>query len=463
MFFHVMAGMVGMAAPTLVDALAPTAPAAQVLASNAVSASVTWTHGSAVPGTTYGVVVTASSGAAPIASGSGLGPWTWSVSAGISYSARITATAPDGQLAHSDALVLVNQAALTAPTPPAQGPPDATGTTSVSMTWTHAGAPGGLSYSLQATDLSDGSAVAPTSGSGLGPYVLPISDGKQFICTLTATRAADGQTATSGSYLASVEQDFAEAFPLESDIGWRIVRQYNLKAQGTQGPIPNGNGTITLGSDTIATRGATAGTGTFGVNNVAGLNSTDGLFLECLTTASMLPELTLTLPLGMTLSKDYAVRISAKVRVYNDDSDDSALFYIADPSVTPSLNVASTSEVGGWRILGQTATLTYRRGASAGAGITVPSTYASGSVIYTRIIIPGWGNDCIVQLDPTAYDTSPPAYQGRTQSGPAAPTNTASVFADGLSTIKLMIGAINGGSGVGTPKITVEEIHIEVR
>jgi len=354
--------------------------------------------------------------------------------------------------------------ALTAPTAPAQGPPSAQGTTSVSLTWTHPGAPAsGVSYALTANDLSDGSAVAPTSGSGLGPYVLPISDGKQVICLLTVTRAADGQTATSGSYLASVEQDVADAFPLESDIGWRIVRLYNLKAQGTQGPIPNGNGTITLGSDTIATRGATAGTGTFGVNNVAGINPSDGLYLECLTTASMLPELTLTLPLGMTLSKDYAVRISAKVRVYNDDGDDSGLFYVADPSVTPSLNVASTSEVGGWRIIGQTASLTYRRGASAGAGITVPSTYASGSVIYTRVIIPGWGNDVIVQLDPTAYNTSPPAYQGRTQSGPAAPTNTAQVFADGLSTIKLMIGAINGGSGVGTPKITVEEIAIEVR
>ena len=259
------------------------------------------------------------------------------------------------------------------------------------------------------------------------------------------------------------EPDLAEDYPLEGDAGWRRLKLYDLKAQGTQGPIPNGAGTITLNGETITTRGATAGSGTFGTNNSAGLNSADGLYLQCNTTAPMLPELTLTRPLGMTLGKDHALRVSAKVRVTNGDSNDSALFYIADPSVTPTLDVASTSEVGGWRLTGTTTSLTYRRGASPGSGTTIPSTYASGSLTYTRIIIPGWGNDCIVQLDPTAYDTSPPAYQGRTQSGPAAPTNTATVFADGISSIKVMIGAFNGGSGVGLPKITVGEIEIEVR
>ena len=128
------------------------------------------------------------------------------------------------------------------------------------------------------------------------------------------------------------EPDLAEDYPLEGDAGWRRLKLYDLKAQGTQGPIPNGAGTITLNGETITTRGATAGQGIFGTNNTAGLNSTDGLYLQCNTTAAMLPELTLTLPLGMTLGKDHALRISAKVRVTNGDSNDSALF---DPPRLP--------------------------------------------------------------------------------------------------------------------------------
>ena len=50
--------------------------------------------------------------------------------------------------------------ALTAPTPPSQGPPSAQGTTSVSLTWTHPTAPAsGLTDTQTATDRSDGRAV----------------------------------------------------------------------------------------------------------------------------------------------------------------------------------------------------------------------------------------------------------------------------------------------------------------
>ena len=95
---------------------------------------------------------------------------------------------------------------LTPPPPPAPGPPSAPGTTSVSVTWTHPTAPAsGITYALTATDLSDGSAVTPSSGSGLGPYVLPMTDGRQVICTLVVTRTADSQSVPSATYLASVE------------------------------------------------------------------------------------------------------------------------------------------------------------------------------------------------------------------------------------------------------------------
>ena len=94
--------------------------------------------------------------------------------------------------------------ALTAPTSPAQGAAEAAGTTSKSLTWTHPGAPAGVTYSLTARNVNTGASVTPSSGSGLGPWVLPVSDGVEITVTLTATRAADGQTATSTTYYLAV-------------------------------------------------------------------------------------------------------------------------------------------------------------------------------------------------------------------------------------------------------------------
>lgn len=95
---------------------------------------------------------------------------------------------------------------LTAPTPPAQGAPSPSGTTSVSLTWTHPGAPAsGITYALTATDTSTGSAVTPSSGSGLGPYVLPTSNGQEIVVTLAVTRTSDNQAARSLPYYVAVE------------------------------------------------------------------------------------------------------------------------------------------------------------------------------------------------------------------------------------------------------------------
>ena len=91
------------------DLLPPTAPAPQVLASTATTASVTWTHPGAPSGTTYAVTVSPSSGSAPTASGADLA-WTFPCATGIAYSPTIRATGPDGQVADSTALVLVSGA-----------------------------------------------------------------------------------------------------------------------------------------------------------------------------------------------------------------------------------------------------------------------------------------------------------------------------------------------------------------
>ncbi len=351
---------------------------------------------------------------------------------------------------------------LTAPTPPAQGPPEASGTTSVSLTYTHPGAPAGTAWTLHVIDQATGSPITPSSGAGLGPYVIPTSDGTRAVHYMDA-EGPDGQTSRSTPGIIAVEQDVADAYPVEGSAGWREVWSCDLTAATTQGPIPNGASTITLSGDTITTRGATAGAGTFGTGNTCSVINGQGLVLECTITSSMLPEVTLTLPLGETLTADHALRVSVKWRIYNEDSNDSGWLYVADSAVTPTLDVSSASDVAGARITGQTASLTYRRGASPSSGVTVPVGWSSGTVIYTEIIVPGYGNDAVIRLDDSQFQNPSPDQRGRSQSAAAAPTTTATAWAEGLSSVKLMLGVGNGGSGVGTPKGVVEYILVEVR
>jgi hypothetical protein len=90
------------------DLTAPTPPAAQSLASTATTASVTYTHPGAPPGTTYGLTVTDEADAAVTPdSGSGLGPWVFPVASDKSYRHTIRATGTDGQVADASGIVQV--------------------------------------------------------------------------------------------------------------------------------------------------------------------------------------------------------------------------------------------------------------------------------------------------------------------------------------------------------------------
>lgn len=80
---------------------------------------------------------------------------------------------------------------LTAPTSPA-AQSLASSATTATVTFTHPGAPAGVTYALVVTDEAD-AAVTPDSGSGLGPYVFPVASGKAYKARLTAT-GTDGQT-----------------------------------------------------------------------------------------------------------------------------------------------------------------------------------------------------------------------------------------------------------------------------
>jgi hypothetical protein len=82
---------------------------------------------------------------------------------------------------------------LTAPTPPA-AQSLASSATTASVTFTHPGAPAGVTYALTVTD-EDDTAVTPDSGSGLGAWVFPVASDKAYAATIEAT-GTDGQTST---------------------------------------------------------------------------------------------------------------------------------------------------------------------------------------------------------------------------------------------------------------------------
>lgn len=138
---------------------------------------------------------------------------------------------------------------LTAPTPPAQGPPEASGTTSVSVTYTHAGAPAGTTWEIIVTDQSDGSTVTPSSGSGLGPYVLPTTNGCRYVHQMRAT-GPDGQEALSLARIVVVEAAGAET------PGWDTVLDLDLTGL-TVATLSSGPATQTV---TRAVGGATVAT-----------------------------------------------------------------------------------------------------------------------------------------------------------------------------------------------------------
>jgi hypothetical protein len=88
---------------------------------------------------------------------------------------------------------------LAQPTPPAPQSLASSATTA-SLTWTHASAPAGTTYALTCTD-ETGASVSASSGSNLGPYVIPVASGKAYIARLRAT-GPDGQLSQSSALVA---------------------------------------------------------------------------------------------------------------------------------------------------------------------------------------------------------------------------------------------------------------------
>lgn len=134
---------------------------------------------------------------------------------------------------------------LAQPTPPATQLLASTATTA-SLTWTHATAPAGTTYALTCTDEA-GASVTASSGSGLGPYVIPVASGKSYIARLRAT-GPDGQLAQSSTMV-------VVAAAAGSSPGWGVALDLDLTGLTSA--------TLTDDTTTVVTRasgGATVAT-----------------------------------------------------------------------------------------------------------------------------------------------------------------------------------------------------------
>jgi len=156
---------------------------------------------------------------------------------------------------------------LTAPTPPAPQSLASSATTA-SLTWTHAGAPAGTTYALTVAD-DTGASVSPSSGAGLGAYVIPVAAGKAYTARLRAT-GADGQLSQS-SALVYVAQPITGA--------WTQIGQINFIGAAPQTFTTTGDKTVTLADSSTVTVNVSMSVGSV-TTGTAGADATRGLIAD---------------------------------------------------------------------------------------------------------------------------------------------------------------------------------------
>jgi hypothetical protein len=352
---------------------------------------------------------------------------------------------------------------LTAPTPPA-AQSLASSATTASVTFTHPGAPAGVTYALTVTD-EDDTAVTPDSGSGLGAWVFPVASGKAYKARLRAT-GTDGQVADA-SVLVDVQPDLATDFPVEGNNGWRRVFVSTLTTETPQGPLAAGAGTVSIGGATVPYL-ANATTGTFGVNNTTSITETDGLKMELTTTSGQLPQIALDIPLGETVTRENAIRVLVKFSAYNGDSSDSMFVFLSDPSIDPDNNENSNARTGGIRIMGTFANLYARRGGAASTAQAVATEWVNGSVpLYLTLIVPAYGNDVVPLISDASFDVADIDYRGRSNSRASSPewdTSGSTFFiGDSWESVKVLFAVANGSAGSTLPYLAIEAIAVDVR
>ena len=279
-------GYIAVDPPGGADLTAPTPPAVQSLAGGTTTASATWTHSGAPAGTTYACAVRGSDGSTPTASGSNLGPWTWTVADGIAYAATLTASS-GGQTSRSDALVNVGDAPALAWAAPAAAAV-AAGTTSATITWaTPTGGTAPYSYSAASVvyDSTGASSTASLSTSGAGAGATTVSglvNGQTVVLQRTVTDA-DG-TALPVQGAATVAATAASVTPGTAPAAQSLTAGTTSVTIGTWGSPTGGTGPYTYAVTELGGSGVTIGGSGLGPWTAAGL--TDGVTYAFLLTVT---------------------------------------------------------------------------------------------------------------------------------------------------------------------------------
>lgn len=200
------------------------------------------------------------------------------------YLIRVVVTDANGQQVLNDALGSIGEAAFVPLAPivaPARQALAATAT-SASVTFTQPGAPPGMIYSASFADVTNGLAVTPSSGSGLGAYAFPVGSDKDYISIIAGT-APDGQVSTAVAQVAvAAAPALAWAAPAAAVTSAGVTSAaitWNT-ATGGKAPYIYGAAGAVYDSQAASTTAVLSTVGTPGTTTVSGLVNGQTLVVE---------------------------------------------------------------------------------------------------------------------------------------------------------------------------------------
>ena len=343
---------------------------------------------------------------------------------------------------------------LTAPTPPAPQSLASSATTA-SVTWTHAGAPGGTTYAIAVVDEA-GTSVTPSSGSGLGPYVIPVASGKAYSARLTAT-GTDGQTAQSSALV-------AVAAAASTAGAWTRVGGLTFIGATPQTFATIGDKTVTLAdASTITVNAANTAGGI--ASTTSGVDADRGLIIDVPPAiASTAIRLRFAVPVSPSVATSDDLLVSFRWRC--DMGTTTAQRAVV--GVVPSGGTETTASFSGSQRLGaagNTVKLQTRKAAVfADVAASIDTDWRDGTVlIQDDVRVVGSSRMLLVSEAPRDIDSEAPTYVaniGGDASGPDAGLEP--VLFSG-STISVILYGWNGGASGGSVELGLEQIDIYTR
>lgn len=342
---------------------------------------------------------------------------------------------------------------LLPPTPPAAQELASTATTA-SLTWTHASAPEGTTYALSAVDKA-GASVSASSGSGLGPYVLPTASGQSYIARLRAT-GPDGQIAQSSALVV-----VASALSGE----WTEIGRVDFIGATPQVFATTGAKTVTLADTSTITVDASMAVGTISNCNV-GVEALRGLVCDVPAgVSSHAPRVRIAVPVSPSVAAGDDLLVSILWRCAQPVSTSTNSRALV--GITTSAGTEASTEFRSM-VLQHTnpdaANIQGRKDSTVQTVALAPTGWRDGSVLMqTDISMRGSTATLLASVAPRDVDSGSPAYIadiGGPPFGPLAGT-AAALFQGG--TVYPLIYAWNGGGSGPAVEAAVEEIVVYKR